>query len=524
MEGKKHMGEGILKISEKCVQCGSCLGLDYDFICSKEDGTIVVKDVTYLGEDSNEYNELVEVCPANAFELIVDSNVNSKDAKIINKVNELRNFKGIIFPSKSDVKFNSNDYTIEIPSAHGEHRYEYSSDKAAENAAMQEFQRGMYSQIDNIILKVLTEYRVKIVKKYYSKENSVYESCNRELSEKLSSINSLLGNCFNKEFCEFNYYPESDAVWKMLSKGELISDEMISFVKSEYDYSPSNYDCKWDTDDMEVSAGTDFRGNTKYKDKYCYKNVREAYIELAKDLKASMGYAAERIEERTCELLRGLIEVYNAELQKTLDEKVKMIDAKIGNINVEKVEQKEEIDVPEKYSFYSSGIYLNGEKIENPETLKIFLTQANSFKYYYEEGDIYKDNCKSNGKKEIILKDKQFSYETLIAYNGVIVMVIKVEDGRNNLLVYDCNEDKIEIIDSYIFNIDYYNNILYYSTLEGYVRTNTKHMKSYNLKTKQRYTHFSKYGMGILRLKGIEDNKLKWYFQADNEEYGYIDL
>ena len=112
----------------------------------------------------------------------------------------------------------------------------------------------------------------------------------------------------------------------MLNKGQLISDELISHVKREFDYSASQYDCYWDWDDMEVYEGTDWRGRDKYKDKYCYRNIRKAFMELAKDLLNACGWAHNDLEYCATGHAEWLVEVYNRELNKVVTEKIKQIE------------------------------------------------------------------------------------------------------------------------------------------------------------------------------------------------------
>ena len=112
----------------------------------------------------------------------------------------------------------------------------------------------------------------------------------------------------------------------MLNKGQLVSDELISSVKHEFDYPSSQYDCYWDWDDAEMYDGKDWRGRYKFKDKYCYKNINRAFSELAKDLLNSCGWAHESLERSATGHAQWLVEVYNRELNKVITEKIKQIE------------------------------------------------------------------------------------------------------------------------------------------------------------------------------------------------------
>lgn len=316
------MSCGVLMVNTDCVGCGSCLGLGYDFLESSPDGGVAVKPGTMLEKESEEYKNLEEICPVKAFEL----NQSQGEIGVLEDlIQQLKNCKGVEKPSTDRIKFNNKEYTVSLPVASGEYRYEYSSDSAAERAALHEFERAMYSQLDNIILNIITEYRVKKLKPYYTEsieDGSVYASCNEKVTKILNGIKKILGDKLPKDFAEINIYPNRDTTWKMLNKGELVSDELISSVRSEFDYPASQYDCYWDTDDMEVECGSDWRGNTKYKDKYCYQNLRGAFQELANDILTSCGYASEKIERQAKDAVEWLIKIYNDELKKVIDDKV----------------------------------------------------------------------------------------------------------------------------------------------------------------------------------------------------------
>ncbi|MBQ9765838.1 MAG: hypothetical protein IJW18_06550 [Lachnospiraceae bacterium] len=325
------MEKSNLKVTERCVQCGSCLGCGYDFLSSASNGEIIVRIGTFLSEQSLEYKTLKEVCPVDAFE--INNIVTSADKKqmIETMIAELKDYKGLEKPTVKDIPFNKDEYHVSIPVASGEYRYDYSSDSAAERAALREFERAMYSQIDSIILKIITEYRVKRIKPYYTvelEEGSVYAKSNQKVSEILAAIKNVMDCELPADFTNVNIYPsnEETGVWKMLNRGELISEEFISEIRSEFDYPSSQYDCYWRTDDMETYAGTDWRGNSKYKYMYCYKDIRGAFEELAKDILNACGYARNDVEERALSKVQWLVDVYNKELRALIDEKLRILE------------------------------------------------------------------------------------------------------------------------------------------------------------------------------------------------------
>lgn len=323
------MSKSNLIINSNCMQCGSCLECGFDFLSSKKDGSIEIQPGTVLDANGTEIKTLKEICPVDAFEIKA-----SEDKKTIlaHMVQQLEGYKGIEKPSIEQFRFHKDDYSIITPVASGERRYEYSSDSAAERAALSEFERAMYSKIDTLLLKVITDYRIKVLKPYFTaleEEGSVYADSNKKVKEILQGIKNLMGNDLPSDFAECNVMPDDETTWKMLNKGELLSDELISSIKSEFDYPFSQYDCYWDTDDTEVYAGTDWRGNDKYKDKYCYRDLYKAFDELAKDLLNACGWASNSLENAALGHAEWLVKIYNEKLEKVLSEKRKQVQSKM---------------------------------------------------------------------------------------------------------------------------------------------------------------------------------------------------
>lgn len=203
-------------ISEKCIQCGSCLGLGYDFLKSSNNGNVIVKPGTILNDDIVE--SLKEICPVDAFEF--GENVSKKRA-LLDLREKLRNVKGCLLPIIKDFPFDKNEYKISLPMSSGRSGYDYSSDDAAERAAMSEFKSKMYHQIDNLILKVITEYRIKYVRPYYTKDielGSIYAKVNSEVNGIIEGIKKILAEDTPTALTLVEVYPDSDMAWKMLNK------------------------------------------------------------------------------------------------------------------------------------------------------------------------------------------------------------------------------------------------------------------------------------------------------------------
>lgn len=299
-----------IKINSKCNQCGICVVKCPAYFTENESG-----DVRVISSSVNETPELksaVNACPVKAIELGAEVNVNQS---IQNYINELEKMKNGIKVTTKDIEFHEAfSRRVYVPSA-GMSGYSYKSSSQAERAGYDAFVSRCYSQIDNLILERITDYRVTMIKPYYTTDSdSVYSKNNSKISEILKAIYAVAGaNKLSSDFCTVNIYPDTnDTVWKMLNRGELISDNYIGIVKREFSYSASEYKTYIDWDDME-----DYRG----KDIYCY-NANDASNELGNDLGNALRYAKSDIEDNSLGYLRSIIDSYNRNLKTCIEKKI----------------------------------------------------------------------------------------------------------------------------------------------------------------------------------------------------------
>ncbi len=300
-------------IHSNCNQCGICVVKCPEVFIENDDGNVYVASET-VDEDAV-LQDAVASCPLGAIEL---SEGESKKVVLDKYIKQLESCKNGIQITTKDIEFGEAYYrTVLVPSA-GSSGYEYRSSSAAEKAGYEAFCRRSYSQVDNLILERITDYRVTVIKPYYSKDsNSVYTINNQKVEKILRSVASLIGvEKFTTDFTKVNIYPDSnDLTWRMLERGKLISDDFISNVKSEFDYSSSDYKVYIDWDDME-----DWRG----KDTYSYR-AYEASDELGKDLGKALGWARHAIEERALGHIKWLIDLYNKDLKSCIEKKIAII-------------------------------------------------------------------------------------------------------------------------------------------------------------------------------------------------------
>lgn len=447
-----------VQVTKECIKCGSCLGCGFDFVGSMDDGDIFIKEGTMLEEDSEEYKILKQVCPVGAFELIETAALTQQD--FVTELEKLKNYTAR-YPHRNKIAFNKSEYKIAIPSASGESKYEYSSYEAAQRAAEREIDSKMYSQINVIILNIITEYRIRYLKSFYSKsveDNSFYVRCNKEISKILNRMvgvlkNNNLSDDLPDNFSNIDIFPTDDIYWKMLNKGEIMSDEMISTVLKELrDVNRNNaydYVCYCDYDEVEKNVGTDWRGNSKTRDRYCYKNVYKAFQELAQNLLDSCGYAHDEIEERALEIIRILIDEYNKLLKNELASKIAYLEEKIKLIPTGKLcaQLDSYEDIIRVVGRNDDGFYVNDKNIEDDSTTEVYITGNDKCQYFFNGEVIEKKYISQNFiHREVMFDDRNFEYGQICGQKGY--MLFRDYSRSYDLYVYNSNNDTLKRLDS----------------------------------------------------------------------------
>lgn len=317
-----------LRVNSKCIMCGACLGLGYDFLIENSDGSISVIENTFLSKDSVELKKLNETCPVHALEFDNSVKVISKQEQLEKIKEQLRNWPGLSCPTENDLKFDGKKYSMSMPVIGGS-RYTYSSERAALDAAESEFDNKAYSKIDIFILQVISQYRADKLSPYYTygpDTNSVYYKENQKIISLLKQAEKLSDRDLGSNFAEFDVSPSNDSCYKWLRKGELVGDNLIEEVRTKFksgNYSSlSSYRMYFDTDDMEMYAPSGLFGKEKLVDRYCYKSLTEAIRELESDLYDALWYVDDEIIDHAKGVVDGLVYVYNDEAKKEIERKL----------------------------------------------------------------------------------------------------------------------------------------------------------------------------------------------------------
>ena len=298
-----------ISITKNCNQCGICT-----VKCPEVFSEDIQGNIELVSENVDESVRLlaaVNSCPTKAIQILEGENSKS----VINQYfNELEKLKKGITVTEKDIDFR--ERPIYLPYVGGSF-YNYKSNRAATRAGLDVFESKWYSPMNQFILERITEYRVNVLKPYYSKgNNSVYTEHNRKIEKKIQLILNVIGkNRLSPDFDKINIYPDEDVYWEMLNKGTIVSDELISDVKNELDYKVSDYEVYINTDDIE-----DYRGKSMWR-----YDVDEAGNELAKDLGNAFHYAKNDIVGRAMEIVKWLVVDYNKKLAVCIDDKIKKL-------------------------------------------------------------------------------------------------------------------------------------------------------------------------------------------------------
>jgi hypothetical protein len=340
---------------------------------------------------------------------------------------------------------------------------------------------------------------VKYIKPYYSKEeDGIYAKANQQLSELLKSLKGILGGHLPDDFEQVEVYPERDIYWKMLNKGEILSDEMISLVRRHFEYGLSDYACYIDSDDREVPAGRDRKGYTKYKDKYCYCHMNQAFKNLADDILDACYYADDDIQERAFEIITTLVKEYNKELESFIDNKVHIAENVINKMSAgaggRTLLQRYD-DVLRHIRISKDKLSVNGEMIDETEA---FITQSRrSEQFFFDGKDIYKFYIQGGIKhKEKMFPREQYKYYNVVGYQGKIIFEAKYGE-LDGIMLYDANDSKINVIEKdEVMGLCVVGKKLCYHTMPGWIRQNTKYIYSRDLDGSNKRTVASVYGAG----------------------------
>lgn len=279
-------------VDSKCMGCGQCV-LNCVYLKENEEGkACFVKEMDIPDSDLPGVNKVIEQCPVSALSIRTVSVASGAEKEVLQKiVSQLeKDIAEVKIPriTESDIKFVESDYSIMPVYSNNEYAAKYSSESQARSAARSEFQKLLYSEsaYRPMLKQVFVDYKVKVLKPYYTYENnnnSYYFRFNQKYMDKLrvyySDIKRALGDKCSllESWKEFEVYPatgkggigdEIDTA-RFFDERSLSSGIMTEMKNDRYT-SLDYYIDSMDFDYQEEYAGEGLFGSTKMKKKWYF--------------------------------------------------------------------------------------------------------------------------------------------------------------------------------------------------------------------------------------------------------------
>ena len=323
------------EVSNYCNSCGLCT-IDSEYLEENDDGYAVPVVGKYISSDyEKKAKEIVGKCPVGALSLVETEVSSSKEEFIEKAVKQLNSVSKLQEPLLWEFDFSDSDFRIFVVwDADGEWDYKYTTEGSAERAAINEFDRKMYSKIDSILLQLVVEYKSKKLSKYYDDSDSgIYVNNNNQIINTLEEIaggyENITGVKLQDDFTKFNVFPDrtGGSTFNALKNNTIFFDGIVRKVREKFDsdkdlYSISNYVSYIKIRSTDKYSEGMF-GRTKRKTYYCYYSVYDAFWELAHDLEHCFCYAG--IEYTAQRYAEEIVKSYNQNVEKKLEEKIKVL-------------------------------------------------------------------------------------------------------------------------------------------------------------------------------------------------------
>ncbi|MFD3156738.1 ferredoxin [Haloimpatiens sp. FM7330] len=334
-----------IKVSEKCNGCGLCI-VNCSYLQENSDGNAVPIESKAINDyDLETVKKIINDCPEKALSIVETSNTSKRGKAGLKDLIEMLKKKTNNFTVKkvstNDVKLNCKDYYIAVPCSIKEYSRNYSSESQAKSVARDEFRRLCYSETAYrpIIKKVFVEYKVNVLKPYYTcedAEGSVYFSYNKKIRKLLAEIyaeaQEICGGECALPICwkDFSIYlSERDFSISVLKEFDerSTSSGIISDLKDRGEYTSLDwYIDRMDFDYDEEYAGEGLFGKTKYKKKWYFSGFNEEAKEYIDDLKSSIDSMSSDISEEAANSINYVLGEFEKKVKEKLNEKIYELD------------------------------------------------------------------------------------------------------------------------------------------------------------------------------------------------------
>lgn len=328
-----------IKVSSNCSGCGLCI-VNSPYLQENEEGYAQpVPGKAINDSDINAVTKVVNECPEKALSIIETGKATVSGKGGVNQVIEaLKKQCASISVKKvggSDVKFSAKDYDISVPSSSKEYSRDYTSESSARSAAKDEFNRLCYSEsaYRPLIKKVFVEYKVNVLKPYYTCEDvpeSAYYQYNeivrKQLADAYAEICVLVGDGkLPKTWTEFSVYPKSrDYGIEALREFDERSTNsgIISSLKEIPHTGLNDYVSDMDFDYDEQYVGEGLFGKAKYKDMWYFSGFYSAAKSFIDDLTWAIDYMSGDIADGAVDIINSALKSFEGELRKAYMSKI----------------------------------------------------------------------------------------------------------------------------------------------------------------------------------------------------------
>jgi len=333
-------------VSKKCMGCGQCV-MESKYLEETPEGNAkFISGGDVSDNDVDAVNKVIASCPVQALSLKEISATSQRGTaaikEIIDKLSADINSVNIPKITERDIPFKEEDYYLSAPYSSKEYNACYKSESQARSAARDEFERLLYreSAFRPMIKKIFVEYKTKVLKPYYTYENtekSYYYKFNEQYAKKLgmyySDVVKAVGNpkVLPESWKEFNVFP---ATGKGSERDECdpvrffdlrsTSSGIMAEMRSDQYTSLSYYVDQMDYDYNEEYVGEGFFG-TKTRQNWYFSGFSAEADEFVKDLKSAMRLADPGIEGSGVSVVNDAIRMYEDKVKTTLRERLEAL-------------------------------------------------------------------------------------------------------------------------------------------------------------------------------------------------------
>lgn len=326
-------------VNGSCIGCGLCTASCEYLVENAEGNAEAVIGKVISNEDLSRIKEIVKECPSSALNIVEIKSDGKKGKEAVKDIIKMIENKANEFSVKeitgSDIPLNVDDYDIPVPWSRKEYN-RFSSERAARNAAKDEFYSLCYSQsaYRPMLKKVFVEYKINKLRPFYTLEDndsSFYYSYNQKIREFLADIYikicDALGdsNSISEEWKKFDM-PLSKKDFAIEAFDYYDSRSTQSGIMEEFKSRGEYTSIDWYVDMMdfdfdEMYAGEGLFGRTKTKNEWYFTGFHSAAKDFVDDLKHAINMVSDEIEEGAAGFANSAIGSYNERVKKELKNK-----------------------------------------------------------------------------------------------------------------------------------------------------------------------------------------------------------